>query len=349
MIRENPTMWTKTTRIIGLGLLLLLLALMLSQEALAARSAGGMATGSASARVKAEISLGVAQQRAIIDVELCAKPGTMTMPDSAVIDIWGYALKPAGTPCTDSTVVASLPGPVIEATAGDTINITVYNELGQDTSVIFPGQPMVPDVTGFGSGSSYTYTLVDVAPGSYLYESGLNAQKQIPMGLYGALIVHSQTAGQAYDTAASAYDRAETLLLSEIDPALNADPAGFNMLNYAPKYWLINGKAYPDTVTLASAPGERLLIRYLNAGAIHESMSLLGLYQTVVGADSFAVNFPYDLMVPNIPSGETLDVVVAVPADITGARFPLYNRHMALANVDSYPGGMMTFLELQAP
>ena len=44
------------------------------------------------------------------------------------------------------------------------------------------------------------------------------------MGLYGILIVRPATAGQAYDSdpsASSAYNDEATLVLSEIDPALN--------------------------------------------------------------------------------------------------------------------------------
>ncbi len=39
------------------------------------------------------------------------------------------------------------------------------------------------------------------------------------------------------------------MVLSELDTALNtvATPASFDMRNFNPKYFLINGKAYPGT------------------------------------------------------------------------------------------------------
>ena len=36
-------------------------------------------------------------------------------------------------------------------------------------------------------------------------------------------------------------------MLSEIDPAFNADPAGFDMRSFSPAYRLINGKPFPSS------------------------------------------------------------------------------------------------------
>ena len=350
MIKEKPIMWNKITRYAGFTLCLLLLVALLSGQAIQAGSvseAGESGVAAAVPHLITSTTIATAIPRAAtVTVELCAKAGTVTMPDAAVVDIWGYALKPSGVPCSDSSVVAGLPGPVLEANVGDTLNITLYNELSEASSLVVPGQPGAPDLTGITGGSSTTYSFVAGEPGTFLYESGVNPERQVPMGLYGALVVHAAP-GMAYGTAASAYDAAAVLVLSELDPAFNADPGGFDLLDYAPKYWLINGKAYPDTATLTANPDERLLLRYVNAGLIHHSMSLLGLYQTIIGEDGYAESYPYDLMVPSIPSGQTLDAIVTIPAGAAGKQFPLYNRHMALTNVASFPGGMMTYLEVQ--
>ena len=126
------------------------------------------------------------------------------------------------------------------------------------TALLFQGQAMVPDPTGVAAGGgTKTYTFTATNPGTFLYEAGLlpNAQHQVAMGLYGALIVRpADGAGQAYADAATAFDDEALLVLSEIDPALNASPIRpFDMRNFAPKYFLINGKAYPDTDPIASA------------------------------------------------------------------------------------------------
>jgi len=103
---------------------------------------------------------------------------------------------------------------------------------------------MIPDLTGapVGGMTSYEFTATD--PGTFLYEAGLldNAQHQVAMGLYGALVVRPTAAppagftGQAYTSPATAFNDEALVVLSEIDPALNnsAAPASFDMRQYKP-------------------------------------------------------------------------------------------------------------------
>ena len=102
------------------------------------------------------------------------------------------------------------------------------------------------------NGPIYTFTAAE--PGVFLYEAGplTNALHQTAMGLHGALIVRPATVGQAYNSAATAYDVEAVLVLSELDPALNASasPATFNMSNFAPEYELINGAAFPNAAVI---------------------------------------------------------------------------------------------------
>lgn len=287
-----------------------------------------------------------------LTVELCAKAGTATMVDGVSVDIWGFAHKPTGVPCSDSSIVPQLPGPVLAVTEGGIVNVTLHNDLSENVSLQFVGQDEPPDLTGVANGGSKTYTFVAKA-GSYLYESGANVSTQVPMGLYGAFVVYPATAGQAYGSAASAYDEEAILVLSEIDPVLNANPGSFNLLNYAPKYWLINGEAYPDTDLLTPAAGSRLLIRYLNAGHIHHTMTLLGAGQQVIAMDGYELTHPFSVVAQTIPSGQTMDTIITVPG--TGGRVPLYNRQLHLTNGSAASpdhfvpgGGMMTFIEAAA-
>jgi len=111
-----------------------------------------------------------------------------------------------------------------------------------------------------------TYSFVAAHAGTYLYESGggqrttgtslySSPQVQVRMGLFGALIV--RPAGHpdwVYGRADSAFNPGteSMLLLSEIDPYLNAKvlqgTGAFNMNNYRPRYWLINGRQFPDSI-----------------------------------------------------------------------------------------------------
>ncbi len=281
-------------------------------------------------------------------VDLCAKTGTQNVAGSPdPIPIWGYAV---GTCAGDPT----LPGPTIVVTAGDVVTINLENGLGENTSIVFPGQDdpvtgqeddLIPDYMGVGPGGSRSYTFTAGDPGTYLYESGTNSARQIPMGLHGALVVRPATAGQAYGPG-TAYDVEATLVLSEIDPVLNANPTSFNLQNYAPRYWLINGEAYPDTdeITVTGTADQNVLLRFLNAGLEHHTMAMLGAYQRIIAKDADLEPHPFASVAETVASGQTVDAITAVPT-AAGTRLPLYERQMRVVNGSSYPGGMLTFLQ----
>ncbi|MBW7885531.1 MAG: multicopper oxidase family protein [Caldilineaceae bacterium] len=287
----------------------------------------------------------LAQVAPPVTVELCATTGTVTMPDGASIAIWGYA--PGN--CTDNPA-PQLPGPVLSFDEGATVQVILHNNLSAATALHFLGQEMVPDLTGTPAGGVQTYEFVATNPGTFLYEAGLlpNAQHQVAMGLYGALIVRPATAGQAYGTPATAYDDEAILVLSELDPALNnsAAPASFDMRNYAAKYRLINGKVYPNTDPISTAAGNRVLFRYINGGLEHHSMGVLGMAQTVLATDGNPLPNPYRVVAETVAPGQTVDAVAVVPATApAGARFAVYAGGLRLNNNSAAGyGGMLTFL-----
>jgi FtsP/CotA-like multicopper oxidase with cupredoxin domain len=188
-------------------------------------------------------------------------------------------------------------------------------------------------------GDTVSRTFTATAPGTYLYQSVGDGERQTSMGLYGALIVRSGTAGQAYGTAASAYDVEAPLVLSAIDPAFNADPDGFDMRNYVAPYWLINGKAYPQTDPIHASANQTVLLRYVNAGYDNTSMLLLGMHERVIARDAQVLGNPLDAADETIPAGQTEDVLATVPAASSALPngFALYNRQL-------HPG-MLTFIQ----
>jgi FtsP/CotA-like multicopper oxidase with cupredoxin domain len=283
---------------------------------------------------------------AAVSITLCAEAGSATMPDGAVLPIWGLGLASSGD-CTSVDPV--VPGPVLVVNVGEAVTITLRNGLAENVSLIFPGQSIAPDAGGAAPGQSISYTFTPSRPGTFLYEAGTNATRQVAMGLYGALIVRSSTPGQAYGPGTE-YDRESVLVLSEIDPALNANPNGFNLLNYAPRYWLINGKAYPGTDAIAASPGQRLLLRYVNASPSNHTMELLGAHQQVIASDGYPASFPYYLVSQSFAAGGTGDVIVTLPPSTpAGTRLPLYNRQLRVTNGAAFPGGMLTFVDIVPP
>lgn len=281
-------------------------------------------------------------------IDLCAKAGTLDLPGGTSVPIWGFALKPAGVDCDDASVQAQMPGPVIDVAKGTDVTLTVHNALDEPVALDMPGLAAAegPAVADPNATASYTFTAGD--PGTYLYTS---SGRQAAMGLYGALVVRSATAAQAYDDAGTAYDREAVLVLSEIDPALNTDPAGFDMNGWAPTYWLINGKAYPQTAEIPAQPGDRVLLRYVNAGSEHVTMTMLGTRARLVARDAYLQRNPFTVVANTIPTGATADEIVTVPAAAAGTGFPLYNRQLHLTNggpgsPQHEPGGMLTFIRV---
>ncbi len=293
------------------------------------------------ALVLAVVALAASPVFAQTPIDLCATTGTVTMPDGAAIPIWGFA----EGDCTTGTP-ATLPGPVLRAEAGQTLTITIHNGLGADTSVFIPGQskPLDPVfvVDGRGrqrvrsfdavalAGGSATYTWSNLRAGSYIYQSGTDVRTQVPMGLYGALIV-TESGGAAYARPAGDIDpdNEAILFFSEIDPAINtAVPPGKAGPDYQPRYFLINGQAFDaDAADGGTAPiwtadpveGQEILLRFFNAGLDDAMPMLHGERMQVIAEDGHLL--PAAKM-PEIPgqysqllaAGKTFDALFA-PAE----------------------------------
>jgi FtsP/CotA-like multicopper oxidase with cupredoxin domain len=305
-----------------------------------------------------------AASQAAVTIELCAKTGTVkplpTTDSGLTIPIWGFGIP--STPGNCATATASLPGPALTVNQGDTVTLTVNNALplGHPISVQAPGIDFNAGPTDAAAGGTVTLTFTASAPGTYLYGSGGDAGRQEAMGLYGALVVNSSVAGQAYGTAGTAYDSQATLVLSQVDPVFNADPdAAGDLKSYKATYWLINGKSYPDTDVIHGATaGQRVLLRYLNAGYDNTTMALLGMHEHVVARDAHLVPTAFDADAETIPAGATEDAITTVPAASPALTngFALYNRQLHITNGTNTstnatyspgysPGGMLTFLQ----
>jgi FtsP/CotA-like multicopper oxidase with cupredoxin domain len=289
---------------------------------------------------------------------LNATDGYIQLPDGNTMYMWGYA-KGGGA--------FQHPGPVLCVNEGDTVTIILNNTLTEDVSIMFPGQvgvlangaPAQPvgDLatltsltnTAAANGGSVTYSFVASNPGSFIYESGTNPQKQVRMGLFGALMVRP-AAGPAFvnNRADSQFTPSEEfmVLLSEIDPYQHAaaeQNLGFNLNTYHPRYWLINGRGFPDSIsdnfspflpdqpygalarirpynkTIASTdpayhpvPGA---VRYLNVGTEEFPFHPHGNNGLVIGRDGRPLAGPtgqdlsFEKFAINIGPGQTWDVL----------------------------------------
>ncbi|MCW2797474.1 multicopper oxidase domain-containing protein [Nocardioides sp.] len=283
---------------------------------------------------------------------LTTKTGYISLPDGNTAFMWGYS---------SGFDDFQHPGPVLCVNEGDTVTVILHNTLPDASSVAFPGQegvtadgnPAQPQFNGGGTmtsltdtaaadGGTVTYSFVASDPGTYLYESGTNPEKQVRMGLFGALIVRpAMGADFAYNRADSRFDPAEEfmVLLSEIDPYQHQrveQGNSFNMNNYHPRYWLINGRGFPDSIAdndaswlptqpygaLAQigeydATGHPLpgMARYLNVGTEDYPFHPHGNNGLVIGRDGRPLEGPagedlsFEKFAINIGPGQTWDVI----------------------------------------
>jgi FtsP/CotA-like multicopper oxidase with cupredoxin domain len=202
-----------------------------------------------------------------------------------------------------------VPGPTLIVNEGDTVTVTLRNNLppaAGNTSILFPGFNVTASTgvqanalcslpgaatsqgiltTEAKHGCSVTYTFVASTPGTRAYYSGTQADLQVEMGLYGAIVVlpsatpsackanggfagangiaeshwgeqDFRLAASAYDHPGTCYDREYMFQFSEMDPNIHSQAlaqvtAGATSLQvptepYHPAYFLINGRSMPD-------------------------------------------------------------------------------------------------------
>ncbi len=281
---------------------------------------------------------------ATIPVDLYAVTGSTTLPTGGQsVQVWGYS--------ASNAPVSRPGGPTLVVQQGDTVQITLHNELGVDTGLLVQGQRMVPDRSGTADGTSRTYEFVANRAGTYLYEAAPlpGAQYQVAMGLHGALVVRPATAGRAYDGASSAYDDEAVLVLSEIDPLLNnaANKAGFDLRKFHPRYFLVNGEVHPDADPIPTMSGKKVLLRYLNAGLQYHSMAVLGASQRVIALDGSELAHASTYVAETFGPGQTTDAIVTAPTTTTTRRLPLYDGNLLLHNTNTAGfGGMVTTIDV---
>lgn len=281
--------------------------------------------------------------------DLYAVTGSATLPGQTVT-VWGYS--------SDGSNVTAPGGPVITVEEDTPVQIALHNQLSAPTSLVIRGQRMRTDLVGAAAGDTKTYLFTPTEPGTFIYEAGpMNVpggtQHQVAMGLYGALVV-TPASGTAYGS-----DGGAVVVVGEIDPALNtsANRAGFDMRNFAPKYSLFNGKTYPSTPVLTSAaPGDDIVLRYVNAGLSYHSMSVLGANQRIVADDGHALTHPYSVVAQTVGPGQTIDAVVSVSPDaadgtllsVFDANLQLRNRGRRPATLTARPtaGGAVGFIQV---
>lgn len=278
---ENMSMKTHKT-ILALAMAPLALAM---APAAHARVAG---IGGSSAGVPAAAPADCTGAAVTRSFEFAARPGHITLGDGNSLYTWGYSTDLAAGPASGAM---QYPGPTMIVCEGDTVVVTLHNQLPDPVSISFPGVEGVEASGGTpgaltnevpayvpANDTPVTYTFTADQAGTYLYQSATQPELQVEMGLVGALVVRpagfvdgthaSHTlARRAYGSAATAYDIEYLFFLSEMDrgvhegmedsvreAALGNTVARPNLANLKETLWFINGRNGPDTMITVDAP-----------------------------------------------------------------------------------------------
>ena len=291
-----------------------------------------------------------------------ARASDVTVQDAVngpqTIPVWGFRVN--GSTADHGDLLAGTAS-AIKVPVGTTVTITLSSSLpgtAGPLSLSFPSLAAA-DVTVSGN----TYTVRANKVGTSVYEAGPtdSGPRQVAMGLVGAFIVTPSSADCVSTMCAfdgTPYQDETVVATNDLDAEFAASPTTFDMSYYGQSttpdatsrkvYHLINGKAFPDTDVIEARQGDKVLLRYVNAGVKDRSLGLLGLHQDLLGRNADAYVHPQTVVSPLVGPGETADVAVAVPATAAiGQRFALTDQSERTANGTGEGfGGAMTFLNI---
>lgn len=245
--------------------------------------------------------------------ELTASVFTWETEPGKSVEAWGYN--------------GMVPGPELRAEVGDRVRIILHNELPAPTTIHFHGMLIPNAMDGVPvisqpavmPGESFTYEFTVRNAGTNMYHSHFMAQRQVPLGLLGALIITDPN------------DKA--------DPASDIDYA--MVLNDGPLGFTLNGKSFPATEPIVAKLGQVVRVRYMNEGLQIHPMHLHGIPQLVIAKDGFLLKDPHYEDTVLVAPGERVDVLINATEPGTWA----LHCHI-LTHVDSDEGmfGMVTAL-----
>ena len=205
-----------------------------------------------------------------------------------------------------------VPGPLIEANVGDTIEARLTNNLPQATTIHWHGVRVPAEMDGteavqpaVETGGHFEYRFVVPDAGTFWYHSHANETEQLERGLYGALIVRGPNG--------PTFDREQVLLLDDLDLDADGELARFgdeheHHAGREGDVRLINGRQEPE---LEMAAGTIECWRIVNtANTRFVRLSIGGRSFSIIGTDGGLLPVPVEATEVLITPGERADLAV---------------------------------------
>lgn len=230
---------------------------------------------------------------AVIDLKLAITDALVEMVDRKAVYHWAFE------DLNDPLHLPRMPGPLIEAMEGDTIQLSITNNLPDIHGFSIPGASGIAG-SGIEIAPGETKILSFPAPkaGTYMYIDHLNAPVNRVLGLHGPMVVLPAAGNTPYSEPAPNVqklfdhlgtsehfpgepwipERTRIWLFNSIDPAFNEmaqrgeaiDAMQFKE-KFLPRYFTINGESgafssHNHNTIPSGRIGQPHLIRILNAG-----------------------------------------------------------------------------------
>jgi hypothetical protein len=132
------------------------------------------------------LTISITDGRKAMHTKNTPSPFTDPNPTPALCYYWIYKMTADGV-----NLPPDMPGPTICCVNGDSINVSITNNLDEPHSFYIPG---IFDSGPIAAGATFTGTLTASISGSHLYYDNLNEPVNRVMGLHGAMIVRPAAA-----------------------------------------------------------------------------------------------------------------------------------------------------------
>ncbi|MGD8640711.1 MAG: multicopper oxidase domain-containing protein, partial [Gammaproteobacteria bacterium] len=193
--------------------------------------------------------------------------------------VWGFS---------QTLAQIDVPGQVIEAVTGQTVNVEVVNDHFLDHSFevtgLLTGTPLIV------SGATGNFQFTPQQAGVYLYyDPDLRSRE---MGMFGAVVVRPADGSNTAWEGGPAFDQERTWVITDMDDSWNRVSTFLpvDTTQYNPNYFLLNGKngfaAKQDPLsTLEGTVGETFLVRIVNAGQYDQSLHFHANHFQIISQD----------------------------------------------------------------
>ena len=227
-----------------------------------------------------------------------------------------------------------IPGPVIRIGLGDSLEVTLTNDLAQPTSIHWHGIRVpnsmdgVPGITqqAVAAGQKFIYRFTPKDPGTFWFHPHIRSAEQVEKGLQGVLIVE--------DPEEPPYSRELVWILD--DWLLQPDGTIYDQ--FVTRHELAHDGRWGNVMTINAQyrpsfqvrPGERIRVRMVNvANGRVFAPTISGVEDRVIAVDGLRVAESFPLANFPLAPGNRIDLDIVIPKEFAGS---------SLSILDTYPG-----------